>query len=162
MNINNNSNNNNGSAASGASGASGRAPPKQFIKKTINESVTTGPGQDFPYPMNATTGMLMKNVDIGNGKGKFSHSLTDRQSQTAMSTGQAITYRRSYKINSINPKYKAAQTRAKVNELSSLFGKMGSIDNNSGGGKRRRHRSTKRHHNKSHKRHTKRRHTHRH
>ena len=101
MNINNNSNNNNGSAASAASGASGRAPPKQFIKKTINESVTTGPGQDFPYPMNATTGMLMKNIDIGNGKGKFSHSLTDRQSQTAMSTGQAITYRRSYKINSI-------------------------------------------------------------
>lgn len=149
----------NASGASGASGASERAPPKQFIKKTIEESVTTGPGQQYPYPMNATTGTLMKNVDIGNGKGKFSHSLTDRQSQTAMSSGQAITYRRSYKINAINPKYKAAQTKAKVNELSSLFGKIGSI---AGGGKRRRHHSTKRHHNKSHKRHTKRRHTYHH
>lgn len=147
MNINNNTNN--GSAAVMA------VPPKQFIKKTIKESVTTGPGQEFPYPMNATTGMLMKNVDIGNGKGKFSHILTDRQSQTAMSTGQAITYRRSYKINAINPKYKAAQTKAKVNELSNLFGQMGSMDNNVGGGKkhktlrnirRRRHTKCKTHH----------------
>jgi hypothetical protein len=136
---------------SGASGASGRAPPKQFIKKTIEESVTTGPGQQYPYPMNAT-GMLMKNVDIGNGKGKFSHSLTPRQSQTAMSSGEAITYRRSYKINALNPKYTAVQTRAKVNELSNLFGKMGSMDNSvDGGGKKRktlhstrRHRHTKR------------------
>ena len=145
-----------------ASGASGRAPPKQFIKKTIEESVTTGPGQQYPYPMNATTGKLMKNVDMGNGKGKFSHSLTDRLSQAAMSSGEAITYIRSYKINAINPKYKAAQTRAEVNELSSLFSKMGSMGNNAGGGKRRGHHSTKRHHNKSHKRHTQRRHTHRH
>jgi hypothetical protein len=143
----------NGSGASGASGASERAPPKQFIKKTIEESVTTGPGQQYPYPMNAT-GMLMKNVDIGNGKGKFSHSLTPRQSQTAMSSGEAITYRRSYKINALNPKYTAAQTRAEVNELSNLFGKMGStgsMDNVGGGGKKRktvhstrRHRHTKR------------------
>lgn len=149
MNINNNNGNNgnNGSAAVGA------APPKQFIKKTIKESITTGPGQQYPYPMNATTGTLMKNVDIGNGKGKFSHSLTDRQSQTAMSSGQAITYRRSYKINTINPKYKAAQTRAEVNELRRLFAKMGSTGpmNNAGGGKKRKTlRSTRR------RRHTKR------
>ena len=145
-------NNNEMGNGSGASGASGRAPPKQFIKKTIEESVTTGPGQQYPYPMNATTGMLMKNVDIGNGKGKFSHSLTPRQSETAMSTEQAITYRRSYKINALNPKYAAAQTRAKVNELSNLFGKMGSMDNNVGGGgkKRKTLHSTRRH------RHTKR------
>ena len=134
---------------SGASGASGRAPPKQFIKETIEESVTTGPGQLYPYPMNAT-GMLMKNVDIGNGKGKFSHSLTPRQSQTAISTGQAIPYRRSYKKNKLNPKYTAAQTRAEVNELSSLFRKMGSDNNAGGGGKKRKtlHSTRRRRHTK--------------
>ena len=129
----NNSNNSNIEMANGSAAA--RAAPKQLIKKTIQESVTTGPGQQYPYPMNAT-GRLMKNVDTGNGKGKFSHSLTDRQSQMAMSSGQAITYSRSYKINAINPKYVAAQSRAQVNELSGLFGQLGK-------GKKTRHRRSK-------------------
>ena len=133
----------------GNNGAPAGAPPKQFIKKTIKEEVITGPGQQFPYPINAT-GKLLKNVNAMNGKGKFFHSLTSRQAETETAAGRPVVYKREYKMNVENPKWRALQTRAAVNNLSGMFGRMGY-----GGKSKRRHtkrRSTRR-------RHTKHRHT---
>ena len=99
----------------------GRRAPKQFINKNIIEEVITGPaGQQFGYPINVD-GTLKKVVNTGNGKGTYSHNLTARQSNIAVSTGKPITYKRVLKTSVVNPKWAAAEHRREVNNLSSLL-----------------------------------------
>lgn len=100
----------------------GRRVPviKQFINKDITEEVVTGPGQQFGYPINES-GTLKKVVNTRNGKGTFSHSLTTRQSNSAVAEGKPITYKRVVKMSVINPRWAAAEHRREVNNLSSLL-----------------------------------------
>ena len=98
----------------------GRRAPKQFINKNIIEEVITGPGQQFGYPINES-GTLKKVVNNHNGKGTYSHNLTSRQSNIAVSTGKPITYKRVLKMTVTNPRWAAAEHRREVNNLSSLF-----------------------------------------
>ena len=134
-----------------------RAPVvRQYIDKNITEEVITGPAQQFGYPINGD-GKLKKTVNTGNGKGHFSHTLTDRQSNIAVSEGKPITYKRTYKMSVLNPRWVAAEHRREVNNLGGLFGsiQMTNRANMTNGG---RHHS-KRHHSKRHhsKRHNKKR-----
>ena len=100
----------------------GRRVPviKQFINKDITEEVVTGPGQQFGYPINES-GTLKKVVNTRNGKGTFSHSLTTRQSNSAVAEGKPITYKLVVKMTVTNPRWAAAEHRREVNNLSSLL-----------------------------------------
>jgi hypothetical protein len=93
---------------------------KQFINKNIVEEVVTGPGQQFGYPINVY-GQVKKIVNIGNGKGTFSHNLTERQRNINVAKRKPITYKRVVKMSVPNPKWAAAEHRREVNNLSSLF-----------------------------------------
>jgi len=93
---------------------------KQFINKNIIEEVVTGPGQQFGYPINVN-GQVKKIVNIGNGKGTYSHNLTSRQSNSVIRNGKPITYKRVVKMSVLNPKWAAAEHRREVNNLSSLL-----------------------------------------
>ena len=110
-------------------------PPSQFINKTITETVVVGPDN---YPRDAT-GNILKVVSTGDGKGDFSHSLTDRQVSQTVGAAGAITYTRSYTIPVQNPKWAAAKGRANMNALANMFGKTL-------GGKRKTRRSKRAHH----------------
>ncbi len=99
----------------------GSKPPSQFINKTITETVTVGPEN---YPRDAT-GNILKIVSTGDGKGDFSHSLTDRLLSKTVSEGGIIVYTRSYTIPVQNPKWVAAKTRANMNDLADMFRGMG-------------------------------------
>jgi len=94
--------------------------PKQFINKNIIEEVVTGPGQQFGYPINVY-GQVKKIVNLDNGKGTFSHNLTERQRNSAVRHDKPITYKRVVKTSVLNPKWAAAEHRREVNNLSSLF-----------------------------------------
>jgi len=119
---------------------------KQFINKNIIEEVVTGPGQQFGYPINVN-GQVKKIVNIGNGKGTYSHNLTERQRNSVIRNGKPITYKRVVKMSVLNPKWAAAEHRRNVNNLSSL---LNSTSMANGG----RHHSgrphSKRRHSKSH------------
>lgn len=93
---------------------------KQFINKNIVEEVVTGPGQQFGYPINVY-GQVKKIVNLDNGKGTFSHNLTERQRNSAVRHDKPITYKRVVKMSVVNPKWAAAEHRREVNHLSSLF-----------------------------------------
>jgi hypothetical protein len=110
----------------------GAKPPAQFINKSITETIVVGP--DY-YPRDIS-GNILKVVSTGDGKGDFSHSLTDRQVSMAVTKGELITYTRSYTIPVQNPKWVAAKGRENMNELTKMFGSMG--------GKRRTTRRVKR------------------
>jgi hypothetical protein len=93
---------------------------KQFINKNIIEEVVTGPGQQFGYPINVY-GQVKKIVNAPNGKGSYSHNLTERQRNSVIRIGKPITYKRVVKTSVLNPKWAAAEHRREVNNLSSLF-----------------------------------------
>jgi hypothetical protein len=135
-----------------------RAPViRQYIDKNITEEVITGPAQQFGYPINGD-GKLKKTVNTGNGKGEFSHNLTLRQINSNVAKGKPITYKRTYTMSVLNPRWVAAEHRREVNNLGGLFGsiQMTNRANMANGG---RHHS-KRHHSKRH--HSKRHHSKRH
>lgn len=93
---------------------------KQFINKNIIEEVVTGPGQQFGYPINVY-GQVKKIVNVPNGKGSYSHNLTERQRNSVIRNGKPITYKRVVKMSVPNPKWVAAEHRREVNNLSSLL-----------------------------------------
>jgi len=105
---------------SGMNVNSGRRAPKQFINKNIVEEVVTGPGQQFGYPINVY-GQVKKIVNVPNGKGSYSHNLTERQRNSVIRNGKPITYKRVVKMSVLNPKWAAAEHRREVNNLSSLL-----------------------------------------